>query len=355
LLNPDHPPHILVLRLAAFGDILRTIPAVRLLKAGIPQARIRWIVDDRWRLALEGLPELDGIVEFPRKSLQQFGGAGRLARLPGAMLELRRELRVPRATLLLDFHGNLRSGVVGALSGAGVRLGHSGHQKKEGNHYFTTHRVPARPRRTARMERNLDLIRALDLPDSPLPTGSIPLAERGRANARELVAEFVEHGRRLALINPGASASQAYKKPPAELLAVAARELSALRLTPLVVWGPGEEEDARRVVAQSEQGARLAPPTDLPTLAALTEQASVFVGGDSGPMHLACLAGCPVIALYGGTDPLINAPWGVAHRSIYPPNRDYTGIKRLDREAGGFDGCTQEQVQDAVRGLLSES
>ena len=124
-------------------------------------------------------------------------------------------------------------------------------------------------------------------------------------------------------------------------------------LTPLVVWGPGEHEDAKRVVDQSGGQSLLAPATDLPTLAALAVEAALFVGGDSGPMHLACLAGCPVVALYGGTDPLVNAPWGVAHRTISPPGRSYSGIKRLDREAGGFEGCTADQVRDAVRQLLS--
>lgn len=351
LLHPDRPLPILVLRLAAFGDILRTIPAVRLLKAGIPHASIRWIVDDRWRGAVEGLPELDGVVELPRKEWQRPGGLAGLARSPAALLNLRRRLRQPVASLLLDFHGNLRSGMVGVISGAGVRIGHAGVQQKEGNRYLTTHRVPARPRRTPRMERNLDLIRALALPDAPLPAGELPLVHRGRARARELIAQ-VDAGRRLALVNPGASAAQAYKKPPAQLLGVAARELFSLGLTPLVVWGPGEEEDARRVVAESEGQSQLAPPTDLATLAALTGEAALFVGGDSGPMHLACLLGCPVIAFYGGTDPLINAPWGVAHRTIFPPGRRYTGIKRIDRKSGGFEGCTADQVREAVHQLL---
>ena len=144
------PLPALVVRLAALGDILRTIPAVRLLKSGLPQLQIRWVVDDRWSMILEGLPELEGRIQFPRKALQQRGALRNLLGLPQTVAGLRRELRQPRAALLLDFHGNLRSGLIGLLSGSPVRLGHDGAQQKEGNRWLTTNRVAARDRRTPR-------------------------------------------------------------------------------------------------------------------------------------------------------------------------------------------------------------
>jgi ADP-heptose:LPS heptosyltransferase len=263
---------------------------------------------------------------------------------------LRRRLRDLRPDLALDFHGNLRSGWVGHLSGAPVRLGYSGHQAKEGNRWLTTHRVASGSRRTPRIERNLELVRALGLPDAPLPVGELPLARAGRGEAERVLAEVCGPSRSFAVLNPGASAAQAYKRPPAALLAAAARTLAAREITPLVVWGPGEEEDARRVVDRA--GAVLAPSTDLPTLAALIERARLFVGGDSGPMHLACALGRPVLALFGPTDPEVNGPWGVPGRALFPAGRVYTGIKRIDREKGGFAGLSEEEVVRATEGLL---
>src|SRR6185295_1456247 len=129
--------------------------------------------------------------------------------------------------------------------------------------------------------------------------------------------------------------------------AAAARQLGELGVTPLVAYGPGEDMDAARVVQASDGAAHLLPPTDLAMLAALLRRARLFCGGDSGPLHLACAAGCPVVAIYGPTDPEVNAPWGVPHRVVAPPDRVYTGIKKEDR-GRGFEGITPEAVRRAV-------
>ena len=348
--------NLLMVRLGALGDILRTIPPVKLVRRALPRATIRWVVDDRWRIALDGLADLDEIVVLPRREWDRrarspFGWPG-LLRDIGAF---RARLRESRTDVVLDFHGNLRSGLVGWLSGAPVRLGYGGHQQKEGNRWLSTHRVAAATRRTPRMERNLDLIRALRLPDRPLPVGELPLARAGAAEADRIFEEVCGSSGSVAVISPGVSAAQAHKKPPAALLAAASRRLAGRGVTPLIVWGPGEESDARRIVELTPDESTLAPPTDLRALAALLAKARLFVGGDSGPLHLACALGCPVIGLYGSTDPVVNGPWGVPSRSVFPPSRVYTGIKRQDRRAGGFTGLDPGQVESAVDELLGES
>jgi len=203
------------------------------------------------------------------------------------------------------------------------------------------------------MERNLDLIRALNIPDHPLPDGGLPLVEAGAREAATLLAELGNPAGGVAVISPGASSAQAGKKPPPDLLAAACRRLSSRGVAPLVVWGPGEEPDARRILAEPDSGAILAPPTDLAALAALAARARLFVGGDSGPLHLACAVGCPVLGLYGPTDPLVNRPWGVPFETVFPPRRTYTGIKRQDR-VFGFDGLLPAHVEGKVDDLLGK-
>jgi ADP-heptose:LPS heptosyltransferase len=344
----------LVIRLGAFGDILRTLPAVRLLRSGLPAARIHWICDERWAAFLGDHRDIDGVVALPRARL-----CG-LARswtgwplLPREVARLGRSLRELAPEIALDFHGNLRSGIVGLLSGARVRLGYGSHQQKEGNRFFTTHRVDSGPRRTGRIERNLQLIRALGLPDGPLPDGGLPRSAQAERDAREMVARGAASGVPYAVLSAGASRRQSYKKPPPALLAAAARELAHRGVTPLVAYGPGEEVDAAQVVEASGGTARLLPPTDLRVLSALLGGARLFCGGDSGPLHLACALGCPVVGIYGPTDPEVNAPWGAPHRAVAPPGRHYTGIQRIDRRAGSFEGITGEAVREAVAEVLA--
>ncbi len=341
---------LMVLRLGALGDVLRTLPAVRLLRGALPGTRISWVVGAGLAGILERHPDVDEVVPFPRSRWRALGRAP--WRWPGFAPELRawrRRLRAVAPQLVLDFHGDLRSGLTGWLSGAKVRLGYAGHQQKECNFLFTTHRVPAGERRRSRIERNLELVRALGLPAQPLPDGGLTEPAPAKERARSIGGSAGAY----AVIAAGVSRRQAYKKPPPELLAAAAQLLAGSGVRSWVVYGPGEEPDARAVVAAAGGAASLAPPTDLDVLAALLREARLFVGGDTGPMHLACAVGCPVVALYGPTDPEVNAPWGVPHATVSPPGRSYTGIKRLDRRQG-FEGLDAETVRAAVAGLLEQ-
>jgi ADP-heptose:LPS heptosyltransferase len=345
---------ILVIRLGAMGDIVRTLPAVRLVRFALPDARLHWAAWAPWSELLDGHPEIDGVIELPRSRLR------RLAASPPAWPRLARELggiaaavRGLGAGLVLDFHGDLRSGLLGRVSGARVRLGYSGHQQKEGNKLFTTHRVAVEPRRRSRIERNLALVRALGLPSAPLPDAGLAIPEAAERSAAEIAEELAAPGGAYAVLGPGASRRQAYKKPPAHLFAAAAGALAERGVRPIVAAGPGEEADAAGVVEAARGAARCAPPTSLMTLAALLRGARLFVGGDTGPLHLACGVGCPVVGLYGPTDPVVNAPWNVPNAALSPEGRAYTGIKAQDRAAGGFEGLAPDAVARAVAGVLA--
>jgi len=344
---------VAALRLGAMGDILRTLPPVRLLRQALPEARILWITEERWTAVVDGHPDLDGVVAVPRKQWREsLTAPWRWPALLGSVARFRRALRSERIDLVLDFHGNLRSGIASRMTGAPLRLGYSGHQQKEGNHLLSTHHVPSGPRRTSRMERNLSLVGALGIPTDPLPPADPPLAKQGIPEANRVQDDLGLQPGRYAVISPGASAAQAYKTPPAELLAVACTQAAQHGIPSLVVYGPGEEELARAVVERAGDGARLGPTTTLAALAALIGDARLFIGGDSGPLHLACATGCPVIGIYGPTDPKVNEPWGVPHRTVYPRDRDYTGIKSKDRTQG-FEGIEPGQIEQAVNELLT--
>jgi len=344
---------ILVIRLGAMGDIVRTLPAVRLLRFGLPDARIHWLAWEPWTQLLHDHPDLDGAIGLPRGALAAQARSPlswpSFARSAGGLLS---EIRELEPGLVVDFHGDLRSGLLGRLSGAAVRLGYAGHQQKEGNRWLTTVRVPSGDRHTPRVERNLDLVRALGAPVDPIPDAGLHLGDEDREAAAR-VAGALAGTRPFAILNAGASRRQAYKKPPARLLGAAARSLLLREIVPIVVHGPGEEADAAAAIEASGGSSLLAPATSLKALAALLATARVFVGGDSGPLHLACGVGCPVIGLYGPTDPRVNTPWGVPFVAVSPPGRLYTGIKSKDRASGGFDGLTGEDVSRAVDALVS--
>jgi ADP-heptose:LPS heptosyltransferase len=113
------------------------------------------------------------------------------------------------------------------------------------------------------------------------------------------------------------SRRQAWKAWPAwhySRLAGLLQRSSGVR--PVVVWGPGEEDLARSIVQAAGHALVLAPPVGLRLLAALLRRATLFVGADTGPMHLAWVTGCRVVALFGPTDPRLNAPRGDGHQVL---------------------------------------
>jgi ADP-heptose:LPS heptosyltransferase len=344
---------VLVLRLGAMGDIVRTLPAVRLVRSGLPEARIHWAAWEPWTEILKDHPDVDGVVALPRAKWRA------LARSPLTWPSLAHstaaigsELRALGAELVIDFHGDFRTALLGLFSGAPVRLGYDGHQQKEGNRIFTTHRVPSGDRRTPRMSRNLDLVAALGLPVEPVPDAGIAIAPADELEAKNIVRWLVPGDGEYAVLNPGASRRQAYKKPPASLFAAAASALSARGVVPLIVNGPGEDADAELVVAAANGLARRTPATTIKTLAALLRGARVFVGGDSGPLHLACGVSCPVVGLYGPTDPVVNSPWNVPFVAVARPQSRYTGFKATDRVREGFDGLDPGVVAQAIEEIL---
>ncbi len=343
---------ILVIRLGAMGDILRTLPAVRSIRKALPDASIWWACDDRWSQVLESHPDLDGILPFPRARLDALTGPVESFRKIGPVLAYRRQLRERKFTLSLDFHGNLRSGVVGRLAGAPLRVGFAGHQQKEGNRLLTNFHVPSRDRRMSRIDRNFLLAGSLGIPAPSSADAGLPLVPELDQAAEQVAAGLLPPGIGFAVISQGASLRQAYKRPPAGLLAAAAAELGNRGIGALVSWGPGEQDAAEKVVELSQGAAMALPAVDLPLLFHLIRRARLFIGGDSGPLHIACAVGTPVLGLYGPTDPEVNAPWVEPHETVFPAGRAYTGVKKIDRGLGGFQGLTREQVLNALGRLL---
>jgi heptosyltransferase-1 len=111
-----------------------------------------------------------------------------------------------------------------------------------------------------------------------------------------------------ALINPGAAWPN--KRWPADRFGEIATFLADERgLTPVVLWGPGEDALAQAVIDASAGRAMLAPPSRAVDLVALAREAALIVSGDTGPLHIATAVGTPAVGVFGPTNPERNGPW----------------------------------------------
>lgn len=315
--RPGSVERILVVRLGALGDVLRTLPAVAGLRALHPAARITWLVEPAAAGAVALSPAVDDVLVFPRPALVAALRARSPRRLSALLRDFLRTLRAPGFDCVVDFHGILRSGVLGRLSGARTRIGYDRPFAREGNALLTTHRAGLGRARRSRYARNAGLVQAL---------GGAEVGRRERFlavpdAARERVTRALAGRPPGVVLHPGTSPGTPFKRWAPERFAALAQRLASETGVPcLVTAGPGEAEArlAQAVVDGSRGAARCAPDTaELADLAALIEMAPLFVGADSGPLHLASLVGTPVVQILGPTDPIENAPWrGTPSRSV---------------------------------------
>jgi ADP-heptose:LPS heptosyltransferase len=121
--------------------------------------------------------------------------------------------------------------------------------------------------------------------------------------------------------------------------------------TVLILWGPGEEEEARQLRDMAGAGVVLPANLGVAQLCAVLKRADMYVGGDTGIMHLAAFSGIPVVAIFGPTDPKVNAPYGPAHtvvRKELPcsPCRD-----KNCKERTCLTSITPEEVFEEVKSM----
>jgi len=310
---------ILVIRLGAMGDVLRTLPAVCALRESQPEAWISWLVEPRSAGAVELCPAVDEILLFPREELAERLSQGHIVSFMRSLNRLRTGLRDPGFDCVLDFHGLLKSGVLSRLTGSALRIGYARPQARECSWIFNHRRVDLPDSHCSRFERNRALVAALGMwVDPPGPLIEVP----DSAHVRMLSA--LAPSVRPILLHPGTSEVAVHKRwSPRRFAALARRVKEATGSSCLVLSGPlaSEVDLQRRIVEVSEGAAIPAPPTPtLPDLAALLSEGSVFVGADSGPLHMASLLGTPVLQLLGPTDPVHNEPYaGTPWRRAHVP------------------------------------
>ena len=305
--------NILVVRLSALGDVVHAIPAAAALRRAFPRARIDWLVEARHRAIVDLVTVVDRVVVVRQSSV-------------GGWTRVLRELRATRYDVALDFQGLTKSAVLARGSGASRVAGFSLRDLRE---------KIARPFYTSVADaegghailKNLRLLRAVGVEDSRIEFPLAGVDSPALAALRTSIGDA-----RFAVINPGAAWPN--KRWPAErygALATAIRERSGL--TSIVLWGPGEEDLARAVVAGASGAAELAPPTCVRDIVAISRAADLFIAGDTGPLHIAMAVGTPTVSLFGPTNPARNGPWSSSDLVVSRADRCGCHIDRRCRQA----------------------
>jgi heptosyltransferase-1 len=338
---------ILLIRLGAVGDVIRTLPALSVLRQSFPETRLCWVVEPGCRSLLPGPPWLDEIIVFPRAAFKSGWSPRSLAGIQASLRDFFSRLRSFNPDLSIDFQGSAKSALLGRLSGASHRLGFDRTGSREGSHLLNRLRVKPSSAHLNRVWKNLELLAPLQVKPSDLHFPFPPLPHSAKVSAF-----FASLGPAIPVaLHPGTSDRQAHKRWPSEDFGILAQLLAREGYAPILTWGPGEESLAAEVLGLSRGTAVLAPATSLCEMRELLLSCKLFVGGDTGPMHLAWTQGVPVVALFGSTDPRINGPLGDRHRVLAPAWESGSGPRRGDPDA--IKRISPDSVMRASREILS--
>ena len=352
-----NPGRLLIVRLSAMGDVIHTLPAVHALRQAFPRAFIGWLIEERWAelLCAPGSPRRGArsplrplVDEVHTVNLKAWGKS------PFSIATLQRaatvwnDVRDAGYDVAVDLQGAMRSAALARLSGARVVYGAAEPRESPASLWYTR-KVVTHGRHV--IQQNLSVVEGLvgwEMKGAGEGTPSdFPCDPVAEARIEEELAQH--HVRDFAILNPGAGWGA--KRWPAERYGEVARRLADQGVRSILNYGPGEEELARKADAASG-GIAEAMSCSVSELIALTRRARIFIGGDTGPLHLAAALRVPVVAIFGPTDPARNGPYGTRSVVLRSAESVTSHARRAEPDEGLLT-IGSDEVLAAARELLS--
>jgi heptosyltransferase I len=340
---------ILIVKLSAIGDIIHTLPAVAALRRAYPEAWLAWIVERAGASLLRGNPDLDELITVDTHAWRANWWMGLRH-----IWYVTRHLRRASFDLCIDFQGLLKSALFAYVSGAPQRLGFPRQLCREPlSVVFTNLRGPLVDPTAHVVDQAVELLQALGVTTSERRF-TIPLTDADEHFAERVWRELgLRSDVPVVVLYPGA----AWKTKRWGELNFARLNDALIRrfqVRTLLTWGPGEEFLVQRVARATAYTPAIAPATTLLQLAALIARCRVFVGGDTGPLHLAAAVGTPTVALFGPSSPQRNGPYGPGHVVLHRQLPCSHCYQRTCNHWECLPGIEVETVVNAVGSLLEK-
>ena len=345
---------LLIVRLSAMGDVIHTLPAAQALRDLFPEAMIGWLIEERWAelLCVPGTPRRGP--RSPQRPLADWVHTVKLAEWRKSLFRLLtleqiakvwNDVRAAHYDVAVDLQGAIRSAVLARWSRAQVIYGAADPREAPASLGYTR---PVVTRGAHVIEQNLSIVEAIAEKPLSAPDVEFPHDEKAEERIDQRLGQAGVG--KFMIVNPGAGWGA--KRWPAERYGRVARALADCGVRSVVNYGPGEEGLAHEVEAASGGGAK-ALSCSISELIALTRRARLFIGGDTGPLHLAAALRVPVVAIFGPTDPARNGPYGTRSVVLRNPASRTTHARKPMPDEGMLE-ISVDAVVDAARSLLAD-
>ena len=298
--------NVLIIKLSAIGDVIHALPVSHAIKETYPDAHITWVVEPPAYDLLTNNPYIDEIILFRKKEFKSWEGFRK--NFP----DFSAKLREKKYDVVLDLQGLAKSGILAFLARGDKQIGTC--DMREMSQYISKPTVGANANGHI-VERYLDVARAIGCRVDNVVFPIYPTKEE-KERAEYLIRE--EGRLRGDYVAIAVGTNWPNKCWPIENIARLADLLYILGMKPVLVGGGKEEEKIAKEVHKKMRSTALSlvGKTSLKELAAVILGARAFVGGDTGPTHLAAGLGIPTVEIMGPTDANRNGPYGQQQNAI---------------------------------------
>ena len=322
-IDPSQIKKILIIRFRRIGDVIMTTPAVSALRKAFPEAFISYVVEEPFKELVEGNPDLNEVIAVEKNQSL------------GDLLALIRKIRKQKYDVILDFHSGPRSSFIALLSKARLKMGY----RIKYRNFIYHIKLPRKPEtgHFHSVENHINFVKALGVDVETLPSLKIPQA---RKNEVAKVKKFIDKNglERFKIIVIHIGAGNEFRDWGAENWTKLINLLVKRPQIKVILIGAAEDNKAEKEILKKSRDSILSRvgKLNLREVRELISNSSLFVGPDSGPMHVAAATSTPIVALFGPTLPANFAPW----QAIASPIE-----KKLDCRPCKQRRCTHEDFR----------
>lgn len=309
------------------------------IRRAYPNAFVAWAVESPTQQLLRLHPDLDETIEVPKGWMRK----------PATWLAMSKQLKSYHFDVAIDPQGITKSAALARISGAKIRVGIRGRWGRELSPRLNNRLVETIQPHI--VDRSLELLRGIGIEDSTVHY-DLPACKKAVASAEQMRHDL-DLKKPFVMINPGASwVSKRWEMD--RFGAVASYLKRQHNLSSLIVWAGAEEQRMAEEIFEFDTSASvIAGATNLRELAVLAQQASFFVGSDTGPLHIAAAMGTPCIGLYGTTRPEESGAHGAQHIAIQKWYQSGSCRKRRAAENDAMRDIMARDVFNACDELIA--
>lgn len=309
----QNPKNILIIKLRYIGDVLISTAAIRMLREKFPLSKISMAVNKGTEAVLRNNPCVDNIFLVDRRGLQ-------------AQLGFFASIRSCQFDCVIDLSDADRSALIAACSGAAVRIGFNHERRWRGWLYSQVVKIPYGTMHM--VDYHAQALRFLGI-STNVGKPELFIGDEDQLAADVLLQQVGLSGHNWVMMHP--AARYWFKSWPAERFSILGDMLIEQGFQVVLVGHP-DDKGIGEIVQESAKHKliSLIGQTSLLELAGLMKRCTLFIGNDGGPMHMATAVGCPVVAIFGPTDPAVWGPKGKQTAVLY---------KGLDCRECFYPGC----------------